>query len=216
MRHQIVQQLIDGGAVAVIRMADAQRLRRVIGAIREGGITAIEITMTTPDALRVIEQTAKAYADDAEVLVGVGSVIDGPTARLAIDAGARFVVGPVLAPDVIMTSHRYDVPVMPGAFTPTEVHRAHELGADIVKIFPADVVGMGFFKAVKGPLPHAKLMPTGGVSLTNAGDWLRAGACAVGVGSALLDKQAIADEHYDVLTANARTLRQSIAEAREG
>lgn len=214
MRHQIVEQLIEGGAVAVIRLADAQRLRRVIGAIREGGVTAIEITMTTPDALRVIEQAAQAYADDADVLIGVGSVLDGTTARLAIDAGARFVVGPVLVPEVITTSHRYDLPVMPGAFTPTEIHRAHELGADIVKVFPADVVGMDFFKAVKAPMPHAKLMPTGGVSLTNAGDWLRAGACAVGVGSALLDKQAIAEENYEVLTANARTLCQSIARAR--
>ena len=195
-------------------MADAGRLERVIGAIRKGGVTAIEITMTTPDALRVIEQTARAYDDDAEVLIGVGSVLDGSTARLAIDAGARFVVGPVLVPDVIETAHRYDVPVMPGAFTPTEIHRAMELGADVVKVFPADVVGMPFFKAVKAPMPHAKLMPTGGVSLTNAGEWLRAGACAVGVGSALLDRDAVAAEDYDRLTDNARTLKRSIDEAR--
>lgn len=198
----------------MIRMADAARLERVIAAVREGGVTAIEITMTTPDALRVIEQTARAYEDDSDVLVGVGSVLDGTTTRLAIDAGARFVVGPVLVPAMIETGHRYDVPVMPGAFTPTEVHRAMELGADVVKIFPADVVGMPFFKAVKAPMPHAKLMPTGGVSLTNAGDWLRAGACAVGVGSALLDRDAIASEDYARLTENARTLKRSIEEAR--
>lgn len=214
MRHEIVEQIISGGAVAVIRMADAARLERVIGAVRAGGVTAIEITMTTPDALRVIEQTARAYENDPDVLVGVGSVLDGTTARLAIDAGARFVVGPVLVPEVIETGHRYDVPVMPGAFTPTEVHRAMELGADVVKVFPADVVGMPFFRAVKAPMPHAKLMPTGGVSLTNAGDWLRAGACAVGVGSALLDREAIENEDYDRLTENARTLRRSIDEAR--
>lgn len=214
MRHEIVNRVVETGAIAVIRMGDAQKLMRVVEAIREGGVTSIEITMTTPDALRVIEEAARAFADDEDVLIGVGSVLDGTTARLAINAGAQFVVGPVLNADVIETSHRYDVPAMPGAFTPTEVTRAHELGADIVKIFPASTVGPGFFKAVKGPMPHVKLMPTGGVSLTNAGDWLRAGACAVGVGSALLDKQAIAAGNYETLTENARTLRQSIEEAR--
>lgn len=214
MRHQIVSQLVEAGAVAVVRMPDAERLLRVIDAVRAGGVTAIEITMTTPGALRVIEEAAEAYADDPAVLVGVGSVLDGLTARLAIDAGARFVVSPVLAPEVITTSHRYDVPVMPGAFTPTEVHRAHELGADVVKVFPANVVGMDFFKAVKAPMPHVKLMPTGGVTLTNAGDWLRAGACAVGVGSALLDAAAIASGDYARLTDHARTLRASIEAAR--
>ena len=213
MRHDLLSQLIGGGAVAVIRMPDAQKLLHIIEALHEGGVTAIEITMTTPGALSIIEEASKAFAKE-EVLIGVGSVLDGATARLAIDAGARFVVGPVLKPEIIETSHRYDVPVMPGCFTPSEIHRAHELGADVVKVFPAKTVGMDFFSAVQAPMPHVKLMPTGGVSLTNAGDWLRAGACAVGVGSALLDKEAIAREDYAVLTENARTLRQSIDAAR--
>lgn len=211
-RFEIVQRLIEEGAVAVIRMADSKRLKRVAEAIHKGGISAIEVTMTTPNALRVIEDLAHSMGD--VILVGVGSVLDAETARLAIDAGARYVVSPVFKPEVVHTAHRYDLPALPGAFTPTEILAAHEQGADIVKVFPADVVGMAFFRAVKAPMPHLNLMPTGGVTLTNAGEWLEAGACAVGVGSALLDKRAIAEEKYEVLTENARTLRRSIAEAR--
>lgn len=214
MRHDTVQALVDAGAIAVIRMSDSEQLMRTIEAIRAGGITAIEITMTTPGALGVIEDAATAFADDDTVLIGAGSVLDAPTAQQVINAGARYVVSPITSPEMIETCHRYDIPALPGAFTPTEVSHAHELGADIVKVFPASTVGPGFFSALKGPLPHVKLMPTGGVSLTNAGDWIEAGACAVGVGSALLDKQAIAEDDYETLTENARTLQQSIADAR--
>lgn len=204
----MVQTLITGGAIAVIRMSDSSKLQKVAEAIHKGGISAIEITMTTPNALKVIEETAQAMGD--AIQVGVGSVLDSETARMAINAGAQYVVSPIFKPEIIHTAHRYDIPAMPGAFTPTEILEAHEQGADIVKIFPADVVGMAFFKAVKAPMPHVNLMPTGGVSLTNAGDWIRAGACAVGVGSALLDKKAIAEENYAVLTENARILKESI------
>lgn len=209
-RAEIVQRIINDGVVAVIRMADSRRLVNVARAIQKGGISLLEITMTTPNALKVIEQATDELGQD--VLVGVGSVLDAETARLAIYAGARYVVSPILKREVVETAHRYNLPVMPGAFTPTEVLTAHEYGADIVKVFPADVTGMAFFKAVKAPMPHVNLMPTGGVSLTNAGDWLKAGACAVGVGSALLDKTAIDEENYDKLTENARTLRASIRE----
>jgi len=214
MRHDVVQHVVDSGAVAVIRMDDAQQLMRTIEALRTGGITTIEITMTTPNALDAIAEAADAFADDDAVHIGVGSVLDGPTAQQAIRAGAQFVVSPILKTDVIETSHRYDVPAMPGAFTPTEIARAHELGADIVKVFPASLVGPAFFKAMKGPMPHVKLMPTGGVTLTNAGTWIEAGACAIGIGSALLDADAIADGQYDVLTDNARILQESITAAR--
>lgn len=206
-RHAIVERIVDEGAVAVIRMADSKQLMKVAEALQAGGISALEITMTTPNALKVIETVA---ADMPDVLVGVGSVLDRETARMAILAGAKYIVSPIFDIGIIETAHRYGVPAMPGCFTPTEVHRAHEAGADIVKVFPADVLGMAFFKGIKAPMPHLKLMPTGGVSLTNAGDWIKAGACAVGVGSALLDKKAIADEDYEKLTANARQLRQSL------
>jgi 2-dehydro-3-deoxyphosphogluconate aldolase/(4S)-4-hydroxy-2-oxoglutarate aldolase len=213
-RHDIVNALVDGGAIAVIRMANAEQLLRVVEAIHAGGVSAIEITMTTPDALSVIREVSRAFTEHPDVLVGVGSVLDSVTARLAIEAGARFVVSPILDEATIRMSHRYDVPMMPGCYTPTEIHRAHTLGADIVKIFPAQNVGMDYFRAVTAPMPHLKLMPTGGVTLTNAGDWLAAGACAVGVGSALLDKDAIAQGDYDVLTENARILRTSVRDGR--
>jgi 2-dehydro-3-deoxyphosphogluconate aldolase/(4S)-4-hydroxy-2-oxoglutarate aldolase len=213
-RHDIVNALVDGGAIAVIRMADTEQLLRVVEAIHAGGVSAIEITMTTPDALSVIREVSRAFTEHPDVLVGVGSVLDSVTARLAIEAGARFVVSPILDEATIRMSHRYDVPMMPGCYTPTEIHRAHTLGADVVKIFPAQNVGMDYFRAVKAPMPHLKLMPTGGVTLTNAGDWLAAGACAVGVGSALLDKDAIAQGNYDVLTENARILRASVRDGR--
>jgi len=211
MRHDIVARLLDEGAIAVVRMADTSRLLRVVDALRAGGLSTIEITMTTPDALRVIERVA---TEASGALVGVGSVLDGVTARRAIDAGARYVVSPILDADVIRAAHRRDVPALPGAFTPTEIQQAHALGADVVKVFPASTVGMGYFRALRAPMPHLKLMPTGGVTLTNAGDWLRAGACAVGIGSALLDQEALAAEDYATLTENARTLRTHLAEAR--
>jgi 2-dehydro-3-deoxyphosphogluconate aldolase/(4S)-4-hydroxy-2-oxoglutarate aldolase len=213
MRHEIVADLIRRGAVAVIRMTDTERLLRVVEAICEGGVTAIEITMSVPRAFEMIEEVVRRLGDSA--LVGAGTVLDAETARLAIAAGARYVVSPVFKPEIIRTAHRYDVPALPGAFTPTEILAAHEAGADIVKVFPADVVGMTFFKAIKAPMPQLRLMPTGGVTLTNAGDWLRAGACAVGVGSALLDPKAITEARWDKLTENARLLMASIRQSRE-
>ena len=196
----------------MLRMNDAARLLPVAEAVFEGGVLALEVTMTVPGALAMIEALAGRFGSDA--LVGVGSVLNAATARQAIEAGARFVVSPILKEEVIAATHHHDLPVLAGAFSPTEAQHAHELGADIVKVFPADVVGMAFFKAVLAPMPHLKLMPTGGVTLENAGDWIRAGACAVGVGSALLDKKAIARGNYEVLTENARMLRRSIAAGR--
>lgn len=212
MREEILQALRESGAIAVIRMADAGRLMQVVEAVCAGGVTAIEITMTTPGALQVIEAVTREMGDVAQI--GVGSVLDAETARRAVEAGARYVVSPIFKPAIIREAHRLGVPAFPGAFTPTEIQSATEAGADAVKVFPADIVGMAFFKAVLAPMPHLKLMPTGGVSLTNAGDWVRAGAWAVGVGSALLDRRAIEEGRFDVLTENARTLRRSIAEGR--
>ncbi len=208
-RLEIVKKIIDSGAVAVIRMEDSQKLMKVAHALLEGGISSLEITMTTPNALKVIEEAARVLP--ADVLIGVGSVLDAETARLAINAGAKYVVSPIFKPEIIHTAHRYGLPAMPGCFTPTEILVAHEQGADIVKVFPADVVGMPFFKAIKAPMPHLNLMPTGGVSLTNAGEWIKSGACAVGVGSALLDKKAIADGNWAKLTENAKILRENIS-----
>ena len=213
-REAILDRILESGVVAVIRMPDAVRLVRIVEAIREGGVRAIEITMTTPHALEVIRQVADRMGHDADI--GVGSVLDGKTVRQAVDAGARYVVSPIFKRDVIEAAHHRGVPVMPGAFSPTEIQTATELGADVIKVFPADAVGMAYFRALLAPMPHLKLMPTGGVSLTNAGDWIRAGAVAVGVGSALLDKQAIAEGDFEALTRNARTLCESVEEGRAG
>jgi len=193
-------------------MADAKKLLKVIDAIYRGGVSIIEITMTVPNALRMIEEVSKSVSSD--VTVGVGSVLDAATAQKAVDAGARFVVGPIFKKEIVEAAHRNDVPAMPGCFTPTEIQTAYEAGADIIKVFPADVVGMAFFKGVLAPMPHLPLMPTGGVTLTNAGDWLKAGACAVGIGTALLDKKAIEAENYAQLTENAKILCESIAKGR--
>lgn len=214
MRREIVQRIVDGGVVAVARLREASAVLPAMRAIREGGITSLELTMTTPDALRMIRALADEFGHDEEVLIGVGSVMNADAARRAIEAGARFVVSPILSTSVIEETHRHDVPALPGAMTPTEIQTAVDAGAEIVKVFPADVVGMPFFKAVMAPMPHVKLMPTGGVSLTNAGEWLRAGACAVGVGSALLDDGAIRSGDFKTLTQNARILVESVRSAR--
>jgi 2-dehydro-3-deoxyphosphogluconate aldolase / (4S)-4-hydroxy-2-oxoglutarate aldolase len=211
-KEEILNELTRLGAVAVIRMSDSEKLKRVSEAIHMGGVSAIEITMTTPNALAVIENLSKTMGND--IIVGVGSVLNPQTAIDAINAGAQFVVSPVFKPDIVETVKKLNIPMMPGAFTPTEIQAAYEQGADIVKVFPADIVGMAFFKAIKGPMPYLKLMPTGGVTLNNAGEWLKAGACAVGVGTALLDKKAIDENNFKKLTENAEILVKSIAEGR--
>ena len=211
-RQEIVDTLIKASAVAVVRLTDPTKLIKVAEAIYAGGVSAIEITMTVPNAVKMIEEASKQIGSYMQI--GVGSVLDSDTAQKAIDAGAKYVVSPIFKKEIIETAHKNNIPAMPGAFTPTEIQTAYEAGADIVKVFPADVVGMAFFKGVLAPMPHLKLMPTGGVSLTNAGDWLKAGACAVGVGTALLDKKAIASEDYKTLTANAKILMESINKAK--
>ena len=194
--------------VAVIRMKDPARLRAVVDAIAEGGVRAIEVTMTVPGAIELIRTLASSLPDD--ILLGAGTVTDAATARAVIDAGARYVVSPVFRREVIAACHERDVAVAPGCFTPTEILDAHDCGADIIKVFPATALGPQYIKDVRAPLPQVRLMPTGGVSLDNAGDWIRAGAVAVGVGSALLDTKAIEEGRFEVLTANARRIVASV------
>ena len=200
------------GVVAVIRLKDPARLRAVMDAMMEGGVRALEVTMTVPRAIELIRELAPALP--AGFLLGAGTVIDPVTARAVIDAGASFVVSPVFRPDVIAACHERDVPAMPGCFSPTEILAAHECGADIVKVFPATMLGPQFIKDVRAPLPQVKLMPTGGVTLENAGDWIRAGAVAVGLGSALLDANAIDGNQWDVIAANARRVVASVRSVR--
>jgi 2-dehydro-3-deoxyphosphogluconate aldolase/(4S)-4-hydroxy-2-oxoglutarate aldolase len=211
-RQETVQEIERLGVVAVIRMKDAAKLRRVVDAIAEGGVRAIEVTMTVPGAVDLIAALARSLPDD--VLLGAGTVTDARTARAVIDAGARYVVSPVFRREVIAACHERDVAAAPGCFTPTEILDAHDSGADVIKVFPATALGPQFIKDVRAPLPQVRLMPTGGVSLDNAGDWIRAGAVAVGVGSALVDTKAIEAGRFDVLTDNARRITASVASAR--
>lgn len=210
-REKILQEILKRKAIAVLRVKEEEKLQRVIEAIYFGGVSVAEITMTVPNAIQLIEQMNKKL--DKNIIIGVGSVLNSKTAEDAIEAGAKYVVSPILKKEIIDTAHKFDVPAMPGCFTPSEIQTAFEWGADIVKVFPADIVGMEFFKAILAPMPHLNLMPTGGVSLTNAGEWLKAGACAVGIGSALLDKKAIQEGNYSKLTENAKLIMKSISDA---
>ena len=211
-RDQVVQQIERAGIVAVIRLKEPERLRAVVDAIAEGGVRALEVTMTVPGAVDLIRQLAPTLPSG--FLLGAGTVLDADTAHRVIDAGAQFVVSPVFRRGTIEACHQHDVPSMPGCFTPTEILDAWDAGADVVKVFPATALGPAFFKDVRGPLPQVKLMPTGGVTLDNAGDWIRAGAVAVGVGTALLDATAIAAGEYGVLRANAERIVANVRAAR--
>jgi 2-dehydro-3-deoxyphosphogluconate aldolase/(4S)-4-hydroxy-2-oxoglutarate aldolase len=211
-RTAITEAIERAGVVAVIRLPDAAKLRTVIDALAAGGIRVFEITMTVPRAIELIAETTASLADD--LVVGAGTVLDASTAARAIAAGARFVVGPVFRRDVIAECHRHECPAIPGCFSPTEILDAWDAGADIVKVFPATSLGPGFFKDVRAPLPHVKLMPTGGVSVENAGTWIRAGAVAVGVGSALIDPKAVAVGDVASMAAKAKQILANVRAAR--
>ena len=211
-RAEIVTRIQATGVVAVIRLTDAAVGRDVAQALVDGGVTALEVTMTVPRAVALIEELSGVLPETC--LIGAGTVVDAASAVDVMRAGARFVVGPVLRRDVIAACRERDVPVMPGCFSPTEILEAWDAGADIVKVFPATSLGPGFFKDMRGPLPHVKLMPTGGVTRENAGDWIRAGAVAIGVGTALVDATAVAQRRFSDITAAAKHFVRAVAEAR--
>ena len=202
----------QAGVIAVIRIKEAERLPEIADALADGGVRVLEVTMTVPGAVDLIRALAPSLRPG--VLLGAGTVLDGDTASRVIDAGARFVVSPVFKPELIEVCHRHDVPVMPGCFSPTEILAAWEAGADFVKVFPATALGPSFFRDVRGPLPTVKLIPTGGVTLDNAGEWIRAGAAAVGVGTALLDAKAISAGDYGVIRTNAARIVANVNSAR--
>jgi len=212
LRADVVAEIERTGVVAVIRLTDAAVGREVAQALAEGGVTALEVTMTVPNAVALIEQLAATLP--ASCIVGAGTVTDDATAVAVIQAGAQFVVSPVLRAEVIASCRERDVAVMPGCFTPTEILNAWEAGADFVKVFPATSLGPAFIRDVRAPLPHLKLVPTGGVTRENAGDWIRAGAAAIGAGTALVDAKAVAERRFEALTSNARHFIRAVAEAR--
>ena len=207
-----LQQVLDCGIVAVVRAPDGTQLVEVVRALADGGVTVVEITMTVPDALDVLRQVRRTLGD--RVLLGAGTVLDTETARAVLLAGAEYIVTPTVNVEVIRLCQRYDKLIMPGAFTPTEILTAWEAGADIVKVFPAEVLGPAFFKAVRGPLPQVRLMPTGGVDLTTAAAFLKAGACCLGVGSQLVDPKLVAECNFDRLRDLARQYVAIVKQAR--
>ncbi len=190
-----LQRVLDSGLVAIIRAPNGDQLVEVAEALLEGGIDVIEVTFTVPGVLDIISKVRDALGD--RILLGAGTVLDTESARAALLAGAEFLVTPTVNTRVIELCNRYDKVIMPGGFTPTEVLTAWEAGADIVKVFPADIGGPNHLKALKGPFPQIRLLPTGGVTLDTLGSFVDAGACAVGLGSALVEKQALANRDLD-------------------
>jgi 2-dehydro-3-deoxyphosphogluconate aldolase/(4S)-4-hydroxy-2-oxoglutarate aldolase len=213
-RAQIVQQIEDSGLVAIIRADSPDMLVDVCQSLRDGGVTVSEITMTTPGALDAIKHASEKLGEGN--LIGVGSVLDPETARLAILAGAQFVVCPTTNYDVIEMAHRYGKPIIPGGLTPTEIMNAFQAGADVIKVFPANHFGPKYFKDLLAPMPQLKLTPTGGVNLDTIKDWIDAGAAALGVGSALVKKDLIKAKDFKGLTALAKQFTDAVKAARGG
>jgi 2-dehydro-3-deoxyphosphogluconate aldolase/(4S)-4-hydroxy-2-oxoglutarate aldolase len=195
--------MIENSVLLVIRQDTADTVLRIIEAVSRGGIKVVEITLTVPNALAIMQSAAKEFG--ADVLVGAGTVLDSETARASILAGADFIVGPCCSEGVMATCKRYSKIAIPGAMTPTEILRAAEMGADIVKVFPIDHLGGAkYLKTIKGPLPHILLNPSGNITSVNARDYIDAGAAVISVGSAILDKKAISESRYPVLTDRAK------------
>jgi len=207
-----LRRVLDCGIVAVVRCSDCKQLVEVARALADGGVTVVEITMSVPNALDVIRQVRQSLGD--RILLGAGTVLDTETARAVLLAGAEYIVAPTMNLDVIRLCRRYDKLVMPGAFTPTEILAAWEAGADIVKVFPAEVVGPTYFKAIRGPLPQIRLMPTGGVDLTTAAAFLKAGACCLGIGSQLVEPRAVAEGNCERIRELARQYVTIVRQAR--
>lgn len=207
-KEAILSKLRTEKVVALIRAESPDGLLDCAKALAEGGLTSIELTMTTPGAIRMLE---KASAELPEFLFGLGTVLDAETARAGILAGAKFIVTPALRPDVITLCRRYSVPVFSGAFTPTEIVNAWEAGADAAKVFPAEFFGPAYIKSIKAPLPHIELLPTGGVNAENVGDFLKAGAFATAAGSSLVEAKALKEKNWAAITARARAFAAAVA-----
>jgi 2-dehydro-3-deoxyphosphogluconate aldolase/(4S)-4-hydroxy-2-oxoglutarate aldolase len=211
-RRQIAAELEAAGVVAVIRIADPSKLGDVVSALIDGGVRALEVTMTVPGAVELIRRTAPTLPEG--FLLGAGTVTDAETVARVVDAGAKYIVSPVYRRSVVEAAQARQVASLPGCFSPTEILEAWEAGADIVKVFPATALGPGYLRDLRGPMPQIKLMPTGGVTLDNAGEWIKAGAVAVGVGTSLLDAAAIAANNFSAIADNARRIVANVRRAR--
>ncbi|MDB6028598.1 MAG: kdgA [Verrucomicrobiales bacterium] len=212
MKSETIRRILDCGIVAIIRADNSAQLVDATQALIEGGIDTIEVTMTTPNALQVIRETTQKFG--SKLLMGVGTVLDDITARLAMEAGAQFVVTPTLRPDVITICNRYSKPIMTGCYTPTEMLTAHEAGSDFIKLFPADQLGASYIKAVRAPLPQLSIIPTGGVTATTCGDFFKAGCVAVAAGSSLVSKSILEKRDWKALTEQAAIFVAAVKRAK--
>jgi 2-dehydro-3-deoxyphosphogluconate aldolase/(4S)-4-hydroxy-2-oxoglutarate aldolase len=212
-KREVFNRMMSEGLIPVIRVTSAQEAMDVADAIKEGGVSFIEITMSVQGAIDVIKELTQKYKD--EIIMGAGTVLDPETGRVALLAGAQFIVSPTLNVDLIHLAHRYSVVVIPGAMTPTEILAAWNAGADMVKVFPAaQLGGADYIRALRAPLPQILLVPTGGVNLQNAGDFIKAGVAALGVGGELVDKKAVKEKKFHIITENTRAFLKTIREAR--
>ena len=212
-KREVFNRMVSEGLIPVIRVASVTEAIDVADAIKEGGVTLIEITMSVPGALDAIRELTKKYKDD--IIMGAGTLLDTETGRAALLAGAQFLVTPTLNLDLIELAHRYSAVIVPGAATPTEILAAWNAGADMVKVFPAaQLGGPEYIKALRGPLPQVLYVPTGGVNLQNAGAFIKAGATALGAGGELVDKKAVKEKKFNIITENTRAFLKAIKEAR--
>lgn len=205
-RLNLLDKLLSTKIIAIIRLSEYEPIFELAKALHLGGIKAIEITMGTPNALVEINKLSQIEG----LIPGVGSVIDAKTAQAAIEAGAQFVVTPVSKPEVIQMAHQYEKPILSGAMTPSEILKAYEWGTDVVKLFPAANFGLSYFKAVKAPMPHIPIMPTGGITAENAAEWIANGAACLGIGSSLMNKKLIEQRDFDAITVMAREMTEFI------
>jgi 2-dehydro-3-deoxyphosphogluconate aldolase/(4S)-4-hydroxy-2-oxoglutarate aldolase len=210
-KQQVLERICKSGLVAVVRAENGEQAKRIAEACLAGGMQAIEMTYTVPGAHRIMEELAKSYSPE-ELIIGAGTVLDPETARISILSGAQYVVSPCLNVETVRMCNRYQVPVMAGAMTIKEIVECMEAGADVVKLFPGELFGPAMVKAIKGPLPQAQIMPTGGVSVSNVQEWIKAGCIAVGAGSSLTAGAKTGD--YAAITETARKFLAEIAQAR--
>lgn len=211
-KEEVILKMKKDCLVAVVRAEDKEQGEKIIDAIIAGGINFIEITMTVPGAVDIIKAMCEKYASNKDVVIGAGTVLDPETARAVILAGAQYVVSPGLNPATVTLCNRYRVPMLPGVLTPTEAIQALELGCDVIKVFPGNLVGPSAISSLKGPLPQGEFMPSGGVDVPNVADWIKAGACAVGTGSSLTKGAKTGD--YAAITAKAQEFVTAVAAAR--
>ena len=211
-KSDIIERLVNPGVVAVVRALRRDQVLPLSQALIAGGITAIEITLTTPDAFAAIREARDALADRA--LIGVGTILKPYDCQQALEAGAQYVVTPICRPELVALAHHANKPIMLGAYSPTEAQTAHEAGADFIKIFPADGLGPNYIKALRAPLPHLRIVPTGGVDLKTIGEFFKAGCVAVGAGSSLISKEILQTDDWPALTKRAEELVRAACAAR--